>query len=68
MVRLLIVLAVVAVAVVMLNFRGGKDGAPPERPETTMQHQKDNIKVMEQQLQQQAAEQLEQIDAKTQQP
>jgi hypothetical protein len=65
MIRLLIVLAVVGIAAVMLNYRTGKDGAPPQSPQATMQQQTENVEAMEKQLQQQAAEQLKQIDEST---
>lgn len=68
MVRLLIVLAIVAVAVVMTNFRSGKDGAPPQRPEETMRQQTENIDALEKSLQEQAAQQLQRIDDTTSAP
>ena len=64
MLRLLVVLAVLGLA--YWYFAGGADkNGEPVRPEVQMQQQQERVQGMEQQLQQQAADQLKTIDANT---
>ena len=64
MIRLLIVLVVIALATVFLVMRNGKD----QKPEVIYQQNVDTAKAVEQQMQDQAKQQLQDIDKATTQP
>jgi len=62
-IRILAVLLLVAGAAVYWNISGGKE--PPPAPEVMYKRQADKAEALEQQLQQQARDQLENIDEQT---
>ena len=65
MIRVLVVLAVVGLAYYFLAGRGAGE-APPPRPEEQYKQAEQQVDAMEQQLQDQARQQLEKVDASEQ--
>jgi len=64
MIRILIVLAIVALVAVYLGAGSGKDQAE-RRPEVQYERQVDKVEALETQLQEQTKSQLEDLDAAT---
>lgn len=63
MVRLLVALAIVMALFVYLNYGGQDSSGTPASPEARYEQGRQQVEGLEQQLQDQAREQLEAIDA-----